>query len=186
MRIAIPILTLLLTLSISPVWGQKNTVLTEIIQRQVKGINRDTTMKSTELDNEYFIKKGKVTDGGISLTGFSKNGDIVKMVSWVGLSFGNEIFEYYYNNGKLIFVYEEFHSFVFDEKKSELRHDTTEITFKGKYYFYKNKLINYVTTGHNRFEDDTLDPEQTLLKESEANRLLLLRKLKTIRQHRVL
>jgi hypothetical protein len=183
MRIVTPILTLLLSLSISSVCGQNNTGLTEIIQRLVMGINRDTTLKAIELDNEYFIMEGKVTDGGISLTGYSKNGNIVKIVSWVGLSIGNEIFEFYYKNGKLIFVYEEFHSFVFDEEKSELRHDTTEITFKDKYYYYQNKLIDYVTTGHNRFEDDTVDPEQTLLKESEANRLLLLRYLLYNRQN---
>lgn len=181
MRITTYILTLVLTLSISSVWGQNNIVLTEIIQRVVKGINNDTSLKSFELDNDYFINEGNVSDGGISLTGYSKNGDILKIVSWIGLSMGNEIIEFYYKSGKLIFVYEEFHSFVFDEVKDEHRHDTVEISFKGRYYFNKNKLIDYVTTGHNRFENDTIDPEQTLLKESEANRLLLFRNMKIIR-----
>jgi hypothetical protein len=180
MRIATFIITLILTQSISVVWGQNDIKTVEIIERVVKKINSDTTKKSIELDNEYFINEGRVTDGGCSLTGFTKNGSIVKIVSWVGLSFGNEIIEFYYKNNKLIFVYEEFHSFVFDKDLGEIRHDTTEKTFLGRYYFNNSKLINYITTGHNRFEDDTVDPEQTLLNESESHKIVLLRKIKDI------
>lgn len=181
MHIAKIILTFLLTISISLVWSQENIIKKELIERSVKIINSDTLLKSVELENEYFINEGRVTDGGCTLTGFTKNGSILKIVSWVGFSYGNEIFEYYYKNNKLLFVYEEHHSFVFDKELGEFRHDSTEITFRGRYYFINNKLIDYITTGHNRFEDDSVDPERTLLKESELNRGIILKKLKSTR-----
>ena len=153
----------------------------EEIRSEFKLINSDSTYKKVELDNDYFIDEGRITDGGCSLTGYCKKGIIRKIVSWVGLSCGNEIIEFYYKNNKLIFVYEEFHSFVYDKGSGEFRQDTTEKTFIGRYYFKNAKLIDYITTGHNRFEDDTLDPEKTLLNESGLNVNAILRKLKNSR-----
>jgi len=181
MRNAFFIGTVLLLLSGNSVLCQVVTKEIEDIRSEFKLINSDSTYKKIELDNDYFIDEGRITDGGCSLTGYSKNGSIRKIVSWVGLSSGNEIIEFYYKNSKLIFVYEEFHSFVYDKANGEFRHDTTEKTFIGRYYFKNSKLIDYITTGHNRFEDDTVDPEKTLLIESGSNMNAILRKMKNIR-----
>lgn len=181
MRNSFIISTVLLILSTNSVLCQVVAKEIEEIRVEFKLINSDSTYKKVELDNEYFINEGRVADGGCSLTGYSKNGIVKKIVSWVGLSAGNEIIEYYYKNNKLIFVYEEFHSFVYDKVSGEFRHDTTEKTFIGRYYFKNSKLIDYITTGHNRFEDDTVDPEKTLLTESRSNMNAILRKLKNIR-----
>lgn len=178
MRSAFYIGTFLLLLSGNSVLCQVVTKVIDEIRSECKLINSDSTFKIIELDNDYFIDEGRITDGGCSLTGYSKNGIIRKIVSWVGLSYGNEIIEFYYKNNKLIFVYEEFHSFVFDKGSGEFRQDTTEKTFIGRYYFKHTKLIDYITTGHNRFEDDTVDPEKTLLNESGLNLNAILRKLK--------
>jgi len=181
MRNAFFIGTVLLILSGNAVLCQVVTKDIEEIRSEFRLINSDSTYKKVELDNDYFIDEGRVTDGGCSLTGYSQNGSIRKIVSWVGLSSGNEIIEFYYKNNKLIFVYEEFHSFVYDKARAEFRHDTTEKTFIGRYYFKNSKLIDYITTGHNRFEDDTVDPEKTFLAESGSNMNAIFRKMKNIR-----
>lgn len=181
MRSAFYIGTFLLLLSGNSVLCQVVTKEIEEIRSEFKLINSDSTYKKVELDTDYFIEEGRITDGGCSLTGYSKNGSIRKIVSWVGLSSGNEIIEFYYKNNKLIFVYEEFHSFVYDKVSGEFRHDTTEKTFIGRYYFKNSKLIDYITTGHNRFEDDTVDPEKTFLTESGSNMNAILRRMKNIR-----
>ena len=153
----------------------------EDIRKEIRIINDDTALVIIEPDNGCFIAKGRVTDGGCSLKGYYKNGSIRKIVSWVGLSSGNEIMEFYYKDNHLIFVYEEFRSFVYDKVSGSFSKDSTEKTFSGRYYFQKNKLINYITTGHNRFEVDTVDPEKTLLAEAEAFLSELLKKMKSQR-----
>jgi hypothetical protein len=181
MRNSFLIVTFLLILTGNSLFCQVLTKEIGEIRREFKLINSDSTYKKVELDNDYFIERGRITDGGCSLTGYVKSGSIRKIISWVGLSSGNEIIEFYYKNNKLIFVYEEFHSFVYDKSSGEFRQDTTEKTFIGRYYFKEDKLNDYITTGHNRFEDDTVDPERTLLAESGSNMQAILRKMKNIR-----
>jgi hypothetical protein len=41
-----------------------------------------------------------------------------------------------------------------------LKIDDGDIAEKQNYYFYDNKLIDQITTGHNRFEDDHIDTEK--------------------------
>jgi len=154
--------------------AQEKSKLIDQIRKEFKSINSDSTLKKVTLNNEEFLDQ--VPDGGGQLTGFYKAGQIRKIVRWLGLSNGNEIFEFYFKNDQLIFVYEEFHSFVYDDKKQVLRFDTTEKSFMGRYYFSDNKLIDFETTGHNRFEDDSIDPEKTLLTEASDNKKILARK----------
>ena len=81
--------------------------------------------------------------------------------------------EFYYSSNELIFVYELFNSFVYVDSLNTFDCNKTERTFEGRYYFYNRKLFDLITTGHNRFEDDSLDPESVLLKESDRNFKLL-------------
>ena len=179
MRTITFILTTVLTLHFAPSFGQDKAKLVRDIRQEFTRINKDTTLKKVVLNNEEFLDH--MTDGGGQLAGFYKATSLRKIVSWVGLSNGNEVFEFYFKDSKLIFVYEQFNSFVFDERKRTLRLDTTESTFEGRYYFADNKLIDYNTTGHNRFEDDSHDPQETLLTEAAKNRQLLARKTKNRR-----
>ncbi len=128
-------------------------------------------MKKVTLENEEFLEK--ITDGGGALTGFYKAEKIKKIHQWLGLSSGIEIKEYYFKDDQLIFVYEKFKSFVYDKKKDQFDFTKTETTFEGRYYFNKKRLINYVTTGHNRFEDDKINPEITLITEAKYQLKLL-------------
>ncbi|WP_299990255.1 hypothetical protein [uncultured Pontibacter sp.] len=145
-------------------FGQSKSEQIKAIRQEFTNINNTTTLKKVKLENEEFL--GSMTDGGGILTGYYETGIIRKIHQWVGLSNGIEIKEYYFQNGSLIFVYEKFNAFVYDSKKEQFDQSKTERTFEGRYYFNNQKLIDYVTTGHNRFEDDSIDPEKTLLKEA--------------------
>ena len=177
------ILSTILTFSLTITFAQDKSKLIKEIREEIKSINTDTTAKKIVMDNEEFLKH--VTDGGGQLTGFYKTGQLKKIVSWVGLSNGNEIFEFYFRDENVIFIHEQFNSFIYDDKKQTVRFDTTEKTFDGYYYFYNNKLINQVSTGHNRFEDDNIDAEKTLLMEAYDNKKMLDSKQKKAANKRI-
>jgi hypothetical protein len=179
MRFTAFILTVGLTLSFTISFGQEKTKLVNEIRKEVKAIDSDTTQKKVVLNNEEFLEHA--TDGGGQLAGFYKAGQLRKIVRWVGLSNGNEIVDFYFKSNKLIFVHDQFNSFVYDRDKQTVRFDTTEKTFDGRYYFYNNKLIDQISTGHNRFEDDSIDAEKTWLAEANDNKKLLGRKKKKSR-----
>lgn len=152
---------------ISTCFTQAKSDIIKGIQVEFKNINADNGLKKVTLENEEFLEN--MTDGGGELTGYFKKGQIKRVRQWVGLSNGNETTEFYFKNGHLIFVYEKFASFIFDPKTEQFDHTKTETTFEGRYYFHNNKLIDYRPTGHNRFEDDTIDPEKILLEEASKN-----------------
>jgi hypothetical protein len=134
----------------------------DVIQR-VEFINKDTSLTKVILENEEFLTQ--VTDGGGELIGYFKKGQIQKITRKIGLSYGIETYDYYFTNGQLIFIYELLNGFIYNESISKFDYTKTEVNFTGRYYFKVNKLIDSETTGHNRFEDDTLDIETTLTKE---------------------
>ncbi|WP_343746641.1 hypothetical protein [Chitinophaga sp.] len=145
------------------------------IREAVGQINRDSTLKQVSLMNEDWMKE--MSDGGGSLTGYYKNKLLVKAVRWIGYSSGVEVVEFYFKNNELIFVYEQSDVFYYDEKKGALRTDSLERNFEGRYYFFRKKMIDNTTLGHNRFEDDTLDPEKVWPKEAATCRRLLARRM---------
>ena len=109
----------------------------------------------------------QMTDGGGELTGYFKNGIIQKMTREIGLSYGIETHNYYFSNGKVVFIYETLMGFIY--KGDSVDHSKTELNFIGRYYFQNNKLIDSETTGHNRFEADDIDMEKVLLDETKQN-----------------
>jgi hypothetical protein len=130
---------------------------------QVKRINAAKSFTVITLENEEFLTQ--TTDAGGELTGYFKNDQIQKITRRIGYSYGIETYDYYFENGELIFVYEILDGFIYKEATAEFDHRRTARNFTGRYYFKGNKLIDMETTGHNRFEDDTLNVEATLISE---------------------
>lgn len=105
--------------------------------------------------------------GDSRLFGMYQKDDLQKMTLISVTAFGVEAFDYYFFGGELAYINETFDQFI---KKGEL---ATNRTFYGRYYFKDNKLYDSETTGHNRFEDDSLDPEAILIDETKRNAKLL-------------
>jgi len=93
MSTAIFILTTTLTVSFLTALGQDKARIVSDIRKEFKIINNDTTLKKVVLNDEEFLDH--TTDGGGQLTGFYKEGQLRKIVSWIGLSNGNEIFDFF-------------------------------------------------------------------------------------------
>jgi len=112
--------------------------------------------------------------GEARLFGMYKKDDLQKITLISVVDLGVESFDYYFSNGELIYINETFDQLT---KKGEL---ATNRTFYGRYYFKNNKMYDSETTGHNRFEDDNLDPGTILVAETNRNvKLLTDKKTKT-------
>lgn len=126
---------------------------TKLIDGICNQIDKDTLLKKKILKQEQFMEA--ITDNGGSLTIYHKKNIVFRITEWVGLSNKVIINNYYFQNGKLIFVSAE-------ELMYERNTVTGEITgtfskdnrFFGQYYFKSGKLFDEESLGHNRFEDD--------------------------------
>ena len=154
------ILALILTAFSIPALAHDKTDTIKGIEKVCSAINKDKGLKKVVINSKEHVK----------LTGFYKGRHIRKIISISHLDRAEELFEYYFEDDKLIFVYEQFSVFIYSDRK---RTTEKEQTFSGRYYFACNHMVHSSTVGHNRFEDDSLDPGETLLKEAEEKRRLL-------------
>jgi hypothetical protein len=102
----------------------------------------------------------------------SVNGNFI-LESSICKSFGCETYQYYYVNDKLVYVEEFFDQYVYDEEKEEFMLNEIERNFHGQYIFKDGFLIDFETLGHNRFEDDEIDIEETILIEAKEKLKLI-------------
>ena len=139
----------------------------KMIRKKFETINKDTTLKKVVLENEEFLSN--MTDGGGKLTGFYKNKEIKKIYEWIGLSNGISIKEYYFDREQLIFVYEKFDSFVFDDKRNEFDLTKTKTIFEGRYYFNSKKLFSRSTKGDKSLAARDESTEAGLIERANEN-----------------
>jgi len=170
--IILPVLLFALNVSTS---GQINSAQIKSIKREFQAVNSDTTLKKVILENEDFLGEN-IGDGGGKLIGFFKNNTVRKIYQWLGLSNGIEIKEYYFKNGQLIFVYELFKRFEYDQIKNQMNYDKISTTFEGRYYFKNGKLIDQLVKGQNR-HDEISNPGELLIKEAFNNLKLIKTKI---------
>lgn len=103
------------------------------IDRRVEAIDAVKDYEVRTLVNEEFLEQ--MTDGGGELTGYLKNGQIVKIVSWVGLSSCIHISEYYFERSKLVFVQEHGYEFAYVDSTGSFDPDVQNLTMVNRYYF---------------------------------------------------
>jgi hypothetical protein len=144
------------------------------IRKKFEIINRDTTLRKIALENEEFLTN--MTDGGGELTGFYKNKEVKKIYEWIGLSNGISTKEFYFDKEQLIFVYEKFDSFVFDDKKNESDLTKTKTIFEGRYYFNNEKLFSKSTKGNKALAAQGESSGKSLLESADDNMRLLNKK----------
>ena len=155
------------TLFIIVSFAQTKDAQIKSIRKKFQQINKDTTLKKIILENEEFLEN--MPDNGGKLVGYYKIGKIKKIYEWIGLSNGISIKEFYFDNGQLIFVYEKFDSFVFDDKKNEFDLSKTKTIFEGRYYFNNKKLFSKSTKGNKSLAAQDESTEKTLLERANEN-----------------
>lgn len=139
--------------------------------KQVKAIDEEIDYQVVTLENREFLPR--MTDGGGELRGYFMDGHLLKMEAKIYTSLGIRTFRYYFLRGRLFYINELFEQFSYEPATDTINYSETELTFNGHYIFKDEKLIDYETLGHNRFEDEEIDPAEVLLVEAKKYKQLL-------------
>lgn len=137
----------------SLVIGQEKQSIIKQIRADYQIINADTHLTKRKVKGEDFLEN--TPDGGAELTGYFKKDSLVKIVEWIGLSYGNSITEYYLKQGKIFFIYERFMSFVTTD--SSIDYSKVKLAFEGRYYIHNDQLIERLISGRKPMENDSID-----------------------------
>ncbi|QKG52608.1 hypothetical protein [Hymenobacter sp. BRD67] len=139
------ILAVSMVLSFQTVFGQTNIDKVVRIKREVEQINLQGGYAKKTLANEAFMPN--ITDGGGQLTGYFKDGQLMKIVEWVGLSSCINTTEYYFQNGNLIFVYTQGKIFKYEKNKSSYNPAVEAVAMEARFYFSDSKMIKSILKG---------------------------------------
>jgi hypothetical protein len=136
------------------------------IRHTCNQIQADSNLEKLVLDAVDFLEQ--TPDGGASLTGYFSKNTLVKISSWIGVSYGIRQMDFYYNSTGLIFCFvTERH---FKETKSGMDHSITEPALNGRFYFRNEKLIGKKITGFGFW--DKSDEEYIIPDSKEYYKLL--------------
>lgn len=171
------IFLLLLLTGDSNSFAQDKDEITNDIRGKMEDIHLDTALKSVTLQNGEFLQN--MTDGGGELTGFYKGKKIYRIYRSVGISNGVYTTEFYYWKNRLMYVRDQFNSYVYNDSLGTFDYTKINPTFNGYYYFKDEKLIDHRSIGHNRFEGDDVNVEKELLDESNEVYKLIALKIKS-------
>jgi len=139
-------ITALTAFNVSSSFGQaKDHKLIRIdqIKKIFRSINDYKNYKVVTIDDsEEFLGHG--TDNGGSLKGYYRGDSLKKIAEWVGLS--NRVIqnEYYFDKGKLVFVYSTDSQYKFNDSTGEFDYSKFDKIFKGRYYFSNDKLLDTI------------------------------------------
>ncbi len=158
-------------------FAQTKDEITNDIRGKMEDIHLDTAIKSVTLQNEEFLQN--MTDRGGELTGFYKGKRIYRIYRSVGVSNGVYTTEFYYWKNRLMYVRDQLNSYVYNDSLGTFDYTKINPTFNGYYYFKDEKLIDYRSIGHNRFEGDDVNVEKELLDESNEVYKLIALKIKS-------
>lgn len=162
-----------LIVSANVVYGQSIIEKHPNIQSSKDRIDKDTTLRTITLSNEEFLEH---VDQGGECVGYYRDSILVKVNVVLYYNHGVDRVKYYVTDGKLFLMEETFDMYPYNEDLNEFDYSKTEINFHGQYVFKDYKLIDQISTGHNRFEDDTIDIKQTVLNEIHFYMDLIARK----------
>jgi hypothetical protein len=162
--ISIIILALLFTLTAQ---GQGLIDKYPEIQTEKKKIDQNDSLNIIQMENEEFLEQ--MTNGGGELKGFyDLNGSFRKIEVTVFISHGVQEHTFYLQNETPILVDDRFRQFAWNEETSTFDYNKFDGGFHGTYLFRDGRLIDQISLGHNRFEDDQVDIEKTFLFECET------------------
>lgn len=132
----------------------------EPVRKAVQKINQTKDFKIKTVPYSYFMDKSEVTDNGIELKGFYKNGALKKIEHFVGLSTWNIVTEYFFSeNHQLVFVHLTKYQTLDENGYLEKPQKLSEL----RCYYENDKLIKYVGTFNTDEKTDYLKESQNLI-----------------------
>ncbi|SEW54034.1 hypothetical protein [Chitinophaga arvensicola] len=147
------------------------------IKASAKAIDQDKLLQKKVLPAAAITEH--VPDGGAELTGFFKGRQLQKVSVWIGLSYGTQQTDYYFENDVLLHVHKRLNAFPYDTAKQALLTNTTIPAFDGVYFFTGKQLCYHVEQVIKGYEPMTgeLKGVDSLLPDAAHYRQLLTRKL---------
>lgn len=144
------------------------------VDRLVQEIDAGKDYEMRTLENEEFLTQ--MTDGGGHLKGFLKDGQLVKMESWVGVSSCVYITAYYFDRGELVLVQEQGLEFAYVDSTGSFDPAVQNVTMEGRYYFRDGVAAPVVLKGSTRCGGAPTE-ERAAMHSAEGKRLwnLLMR-----------
>lgn len=118
------------------------------IRKRVNEINNAKGLIVKVLKNEEFLEQ--IPDGGGELKGYSKNGRLVKIVEWIGLSSCVQTTEYYLQDGKLMFVYIQGRDFEHLKPGATTK---PKLVMECRFYYKNNQLVKSLMQGKTKCSD---------------------------------
>ena len=125
-------------------------------------------------DSEEFLGHG--TDNGGDLKGYYKGDSLKKIVEWVGLSNRVVQREYYFDKGKLVFVYTTDSRCKFNDSTEEPDCSKFDKVLKGRYYFHDDKLIDAILSDKAQEKTKQGDSKDFLTSSKDYMKLLNARR----------
>lgn len=115
-------------------------------------ISKDT-LNEVEAEYDDDFMDSHPSDNGVTLKGYFKKDELLKMIFAGGPSYGWVTYVYYFDKEQPVFVFELEERFPPD-KEGGLNHDKLVWGFEGRYYFDKGKLIFKILKGNKFGEID--------------------------------
>ena len=137
----------------------------EPIKKTVQNINQTKGFKIKTVPYSYFMDQSQVTDNGIELKGFYKNGKLRKMEHFFGLSAWKIVTEYFFSeNGKLAFVHSKKYQTLGENGYLEKPRLLSQL----RCYYENNKLVKTVGIINNDEKIDYLKESYRLINDLKS------------------
>ncbi len=150
------------------------------VQKEKIKIDQNDSLRTVNLENEEFLEN--MTDGGGQLKGlYDKHGNIRKIEVIVYLSHGIQEYDFYLENETPILIEDRFKQFAWNKKLNNYNQNNFDGGFHGTYIFQNSHLIDQISLGHNRFENDQINIEETFITEFKN----YLKKIKARRHNKM-
>ena len=130
------------------------------VDRRVQEIDAAKDYEIRTLENEEFLER--MTDGGGELIGFVKNGQVVKIVSRVGVSSCAYITEYYFDRSGLTFVQEQGFEYAYVDSTGTSDPMAQKVTMVNRYYFRNGGSAPVSQKGTTRCSGDSAPIKETI------------------------
>jgi hypothetical protein len=147
------------------------------IFQQIEG---DSTLHKMSLSKEEFLGDEAVA-GGASMTGYFKGDTLCKISTWMGISYAAFQENYYFDHGKLVFVYEVEKDYPEMKNGEGLDYSRLIRAFEGRYFFDGYKAISILTKGTRKMSQDELHHPLELYHNANYYYDLILKKRKGTR-----
>ena len=167
-------LSIFLLLTLTTVFGQAKIEKRDMIfniKKSYQQINSYEKYKTVTIDDaEEFLEHNP--DNGASLKGYYKSDSLKKITEWLGLS--NKVIqnEYYFDKGKLIFVYTKESRYKYIDSTHTLDYSKLELGSEGRYYFDNEKLFETKLTDKEYYQSKQEDALNFLNSSKKYTKLL--------------